>query len=587
MRWPQLVALGVCALVVMVSGIWLVDPGRVTITVAAPSYDDNTGTLTGAATTETVDVACPPLFGSLESSNEAAMRELMQRLPGTEFARQYEDARSAACSARDRGRAVVGGIGVVAGVVAAAVLVWGLRRRGAPVFVAKEKVVVPVDGVDPPIVVCRLCGRPRIAARATLATALDGSASLCRSCLAEHQAHIWLVLLAGSAYSFVAGVTIAVAGSPDVAALAIGFGLLVPLLSAQIVPHELGHAVVGRLTGFKVFQITVGIGLRVFVRRIGRTVLVVRAVPAGGLTSLNTTSRSLYRFRLWLSVAAGPAVSALIFAVAFRWQPAPDGVAAAVRTAVLVTSGWLLVTNLLPRHRPGVYASMSDGWQLITIPRLPASEIEQRMLQHQALDAIAVRQQVGGDLDLAADVRSRLQAAAAGGDRKTALVALAVLLADHDWPGAVRLARETLATMNPGDPEYPTMANALAWSLLVSDDPTGAEADHNSDVAYRLDASGPVAGTRGSVLIELGRIDEGIPLVARSLAESADDTSSALNLCYLAIGEIGRGDSIRARASLAAAARLDPQCPLLDRARTRLATAGALNETDEIGEREP
>ncbi len=230
---------------------------------------------------------------------------------------------------------------------------------------------------------------------------------------------------------------------------------------------------------------------------------------------------------------------------------------------------------------------MSDGWQLITIPQLSAHEIEGRVVRSKALDALAVREQVGGDLELAVAVRTRLQVAAAGGDRQAAVVAATVLVADRDWSGAASLARDTLAATGPSDAEFAFMANVLAWSLLVAEDRISAEADEASEVAYRLDASARIAGTRGSVLIELGHIDEGMPLVLRSLAACLEDSSRALNLCYLAIGEAGRGEVTRARATLAAAEQLDPQCVLLDRARSRVPTAAPVSENDEAGEQQP
>jgi hypothetical protein len=39
----------------------------------------------------------------------------------------------------------------------------------------------------------------------------------------------------------------------------------------HVVPHELGHAVLGRLLRFRVPRITIGVGAPVLERRIGRT----------------------------------------------------------------------------------------------------------------------------------------------------------------------------------------------------------------------------------------------------------------------------------------------------------------------------
>ena len=72
-------------------------------------------------------------------------------------------------------------------------------------------------------------------------------------------------------------------------------------------------------------------------------------------------------------------------------------------------------------------------------------------------------------------------------------------------------------------------------------------------------------GIRGLVLAQLGRYDEGIPLLKQALKDHPDKWGKAIHACCLAIAVQGQGDLAQSRRYFALARKFDPRCPLLDR----------------------
>jgi tetratricopeptide (TPR) repeat protein len=72
-------------------------------------------------------------------------------------------------------------------------------------------------------------------------------------------------------------------------------------------------------------------------------------------------------------------------------------------------------------------------------------------------------------------------------------------------------------------------------------------------------------GTRGSVLVEMGRYEEGLQLLCQALKQHVERPGQALDACYIAIGEARRGRFHESRSFFTLARRLDAKCFLLER----------------------
>jgi hypothetical protein len=83
-----------------------------------------------------------------------------------------------------------------------------------------------------------------------------------------------------------------------------------------------------------------------------------------------------------------------------------------------------------------------------------------------------------------------------------------------------------------------------------------------------------VKGTRGTVLVALGRFDAGIELLLDSMSRADLANHKAQNACLLAEAEARRGNLETAWHYLGEARKLDPKCVLLKRAEAILQDAG-------------
>jgi tetratricopeptide (TPR) repeat protein len=127
-----------------------------------------------------------------------------------------------------------------------------------------------------------------------------------------------------------------------------------------------------------------------------------------------------------------------------------------------------------------------------------------------------------------------------------------------------------------------SQSNVAYADFVLAMDDLRAEADRLSAEAMSVVGEiGAIRGTRGSVLVWLGRADEGIPLLERAFEEYDDVRARAGYACTLAMGFTALGDARAAERWLDIAARLDPDCPIFTRAeasasgvRPRLSSTG-------------
>jgi tetratricopeptide (TPR) repeat protein len=119
------------------------------------------------------------------------------------------------------------------------------------------------------------------------------------------------------------------------------------------------------------------------------------------------------------------------------------------------------------------------------------------------------------------------------------------------------------------------MLNNIAYvDALLGEANLLAEGDRYSQEA--LSALGwvpAVRGTRGTVLLELGRIDEALPLLRESMEQAENSSGKAQNACLISIGEARRGNLAESRKYLDEARKLVPDCFLGERAETALLNA--------------
>ena len=165
----------------------------------------------------------------------------------------------------------------------------------------------------------------------------------------------------------------------DFGNLLINLFLFQLFLAIGIVPHELGHGLVGRLCGLDVRAIVVGSGPTIFLTRIFGIPAEFKLLPIAGVALAQPTKVSWLRTRWFVFVAAGPLANALaivcahfIFGVPF-WS---GSLLHATPAGVFVFANWIhVLVNLVPFMTYTNYGRMpNDGLsllQLLFLRRLP------------------------------------------------------------------------------------------------------------------------------------------------------------------------------------------------------------------------
>jgi tetratricopeptide (TPR) repeat protein len=308
--------------------------------------------------------------------------------------------------------------------------------------------------------------------------------------------------------------------------------------------------------------------------------------PYGGLTRTLDPRLRGFRFRWWLTVFGGPSVNALLALATLLIVDKRFSIVQCCRgwdllTAFVLANLLVLLWNLIPRR---IHASHgpnpSDGLSLLQIPFLKEAEIRKEAsmyylvlasldLNEKRYDAAQLLYKEG----LRAFPESRLL--------KNDLGVAKLRSGDHAG------AREEFLALS-SDPEIDpnirplALSNIAAADLLLNHQDLLAEADRCSEEAIKSLAWHPsIKGTRASVLVALGKWDEGILLAREVMDSSPEPSKKATHACTIALGFNGKGNQPEALKHLEMAERLDPTCDLLPRVRSLLGmSAKAIGRTE-------
>jgi hypothetical protein len=350
-----------------------------------------------------------------------------------------------------------------------------------------------------------------------------------------------------------------------------------------VLPHELGHACAARLAGLRVFKLYVGSGRRLFAMKLFGFETEFRAIPLGGLTVAIHKDKRWFRLKQFAYVVAGPAVNALLAISAFGimgdfelWDPAKFGQGIELGQVFIGANLLIVLTNLWPHQIDtpmGKHAS--DGKSLWNTLFLNREAIDNNHSSWFLLEGVTCQEQgqfanalswYERGLELYPDhlflLTLRATVVTELGRFEEARDCYLKLLA-RDLKGAFRA----------------TMLNNIAYvDALLGGAELLAEADRYSREALaNLGWVPAVKGTRGTVLLELGCVEEALPLLRESMDQADQASGKAQNACLISIAESRRGRLSESEKYLDEAKRLMPGCMLLQHAEAELTKA--LNES--------
>jgi tetratricopeptide (TPR) repeat protein len=336
------------------------------------------------------------------------------------------------------------------------------------------------------------------------------------------------------------------------------------------VPHEAGHALAARLLGMRLFQVSIGYGKPVYERNVGDVLITLNKYPYGGFTIASSRTKSWFRSRYLLFIAAGPLANFLLAAAVWPWAHsfAIEDFARRVRPCPLFLAANLVIVlnNLIPRRTPTQKALGrlgTDGLQLLITPFLTQEKIRLRLADCSTREAVVARKSGRHE-----DARIWFERAAAQApDEVSTRTNLALNLLDLGrLEEALAAFLRILESTSLKPLEKAIIQNNIAYtSIRTGREDLFEEADRLSREALAvLPTLAAVKGTRGSVLCATDRLEEGIPLLKQAMEEHDDAKNKALNACELAIAEQKRGNLQASEEFWKSARSLDPLCPLLN-----------------------
>jgi hypothetical protein len=368
----------------------------------------------------------------------------------------------------------------------------------------------------------------------------------------------WSVVVAGASW---------LAGEPFTGWVVVNGLVFTALLGPMFAVHDLAHVAVAHLAGLTVHEVRFGAGHNVKLWRIGDVEVWWNAVPFGSYVAFSAPCEYRLRARVAATMLAGPALTiaaiVLLNQLVDPWHVgASSGLA--LPGMLLWTNAVVLLFNLVPTTGTDVWRL----WQLIARPQQAADELRAARYIFPS-----ERERRARDYDRA------LEYVAAGLRELPNELSLensrAVLLLDRQDHVAAHAAFTKLVD-RIDLPRYhrALLQNNLAWVDLMIGHPSSlTEADRYSEAALKTSPHMPhFKGTRGAVLIELGRVEDGIKLVKQALAFHTEIAARAGSFCWLAIATNRLGRVEEAKKYLETARQIDARCKLIARAEQEIGT---------------
>lgn len=344
-----------------------------------------------------------------------------------------------------------------------------------------------------------------------------------------------------------------------------------------MVVHEMGHFVACLPAGWKPLLINFGRNRSIPLLRFGGATFRLGLGSNGGYVIAVPKNRKHYRLKMAIFVAGGPAATAMLMTASFAlaktmdargldWQySVPPMVFGAIQA-------WMLVTNLFPCRTKSAASGgqgSSDGlvlWHLLTAN---TEWLDKSYAGFSHIAMISCLQDGKAEEAHAVFEQFRAQLRQPYGEEVWGYILFSL--------GYREEARKEI-TARLSQPFESDEKKAEFLDLLACIPIYTSNTDILDEAFRYVEESLAVApgritskGTKGSLLIEKGCVDEGIALLEEVLEKSEAKNDIATSQYYLALAYHKKGDSQRAREYLKQAQATYPDCNVHERVENDLA----------------
>jgi len=336
--------------------------------------------------------------------------------------------------------------------------------------------------------------------------------------------------------------------------------------------HELGHVMAGWLVRWRTYHVVVGwFGKPLLFKKWRGVKWQFNSVPVGGMAYVFPRDGRWFSPKAFIVYFGGPLVNLLTAAACFAvvdWPFATYDRELHLLGSLGFASLAAAVVSLLPyRVNFGGTLLDTDGRAMLRAIFRPAT-LKREMLKSAALLEVNRLREAGVAVQAMELIERTLTEYP---DDLLLQLTRAVLQGDLGLHREARSQYLEMLQRSEAQPDHLALLwNNIAWSDFMLEDPEllNEALDFSEQAVKAFDSSSAYLGTRGSVLIWAGQVDDGIQLVKRAYeTKDADVQGAALNASVLGLGEALRGNMAESAHWLRIAEALDPNCPLLDRAR--------------------
>jgi tetratricopeptide (TPR) repeat protein len=341
--------------------------------------------------------------------------------------------------------------------------------------------------------------------------------------------------------------------------LAIAYFLLFPIIFV----HELGHAFTAKALDFKVFYIKMGYGKRLAKFRLFDIPIELNRYPMMGITVAFPKTKEFFKTRIWFYILGGPITHVIqilmcwlflgndsflnqIYPIAFVTSISP-------LTALIYSNTYLFLISIIPMKINSSIGSLkNDGLNLLSIPFQKTNETTDLETVAEEMKALEMLREERFNEALL------FYQDAIGKKPEKYLINVNIGLIElmkGNFERANLLFTETLETLlnekadektvqEFNDANKNILYNNIAYvNALLPSEELLEIADEYSKIALN---SSPnfvnYIGTRGAVLIRLGKYPTGINLLERAFKLHSEDSPRSANALFIAIGEAKMGN---------------------------------------------
>jgi hypothetical protein len=345
-------------------------------------------------------------------------------------------------------------------------------------------------------------------------------------------------------------------------------GAFILSYAVGVILHEAGHAGAAALMGGTINYVRLGIRLTdraPWKFRFLNTDWFIYGLPFSGSVHSSLYSTNHYRTRRGVVIAAGPLANAILLAAAvvaidcLSTSPSQQN----LLMGCIIANGCLLGYSVIPRMVRS-YGKSTPNDALNFWRTLRYSDEEVRTFVRHAEITRANRAEIALAEGLTLD--EFLTRAEAG---SPSMITLALAVEKLHAANDERYPAYALRLINRPELKNDQVAaiidSCLTWQLHQGPPNDSSQSDELSRRLLELEDTVSTRGTRGSVLVDIGRIDEGKAILLDVLAKTKSAIDTAYSNIFLALAERQLGNLDLAREYAHSAAKADSTCPALQR----------------------